>query len=102
MLKKLQLLDQSPISDIDQYFLLPLVSVSDTKTPGWLCKWWRTYKDEYPQMAAAARDYLAIPATEVSVERVFSEARGAIQDNRHSLKGDTIRILMLSHDGYKC
>ena len=99
MLKKLQLLDQSPVSDIDQYFSLPPVSVSDTKTPGWLCKWWRTYKDEYPQMAAAARDYLAIPATEVSIERVFSEAR--IQDNKHSLKGGTLRMLMLTCDGYK-
>ena len=52
-------------------------------------------------MAAAARDYLAIPATEVSVNRVFSEARGAIRDNRHSLKGDTIRTLMLTRDGYR-
>jgi hypothetical protein len=28
-----------------------------------------------PQMAAAARDYLAIPASEVSVERLFSAGR---------------------------
>jgi hypothetical protein len=28
----------------------------------------RVHRDEYPKMAAAARDYLAIPASEVSVE----------------------------------
>jgi hypothetical protein len=36
---------------------------------------WKMDKGEYPRMAAAARDYLAIPASEVAVERVFSTAR---------------------------
>jgi hypothetical protein len=66
---------QPLLSDIDRYFDSPLVSITDTKDPTWLCNWWRTHKDEYPQMAAAARDYLAIPASEVAVGGLFNAGR---------------------------
>jgi hypothetical protein len=46
-------------------------------------------------MAAAARDYLAIPASEVAVERPFSIGRDLLGDHRQSMNGDTIRLLML-------
>ena len=72
------------------------------RLPNYCEEWWRAHKTESPCMAAAARDFLAIPGTEVSVERVFSEARGVLQDNRHSFKGNTIRALMLSRDMYNC
>jgi hypothetical protein len=49
-------------------------------------------------MAAAARDYVAIPASEVAVERLFSTARDILGVRRFSMKGDTIRILMLMND----
>ena len=51
-------------SDIDQYLEEGIVRVSaeTTKDPDWLFKWWNKHKEVYPQMAAAARDYLAIPA----------------------------------------
>jgi hypothetical protein len=66
MLHKLQPRSQSLLSDIDRYSDSPLVSVTDTKDgkrPTWLY-------DEYPLRATAARDYLAVPASEVSVERL--------------------------------
>jgi len=37
--------------------------------------WWRINKGEYPQMAAAATDYLMVPASEVPVERLFNAGR---------------------------
>ena len=46
-------------------------------------------------MAAAARNYLAIPASEVAVERLFNIGRDLLGIRRHSMTGDTIRILML-------
>jgi hypothetical protein len=46
-------------------------------------------------MAAAARDYLAIPASEVSCERVFSTGRDMIGLRRFSLHASTIRQLSL-------
>lgn len=61
----------------------------------WLCNWWRANKTQYPQMAAAARDYLAIPAFEVAVESLFSSAKDMIGLRRHSINGDTMRMLML-------
>lgn len=33
-----------------------------TKKEDWLFSWWNMHKDEHPRIAAAARDYLAIPA----------------------------------------
>ena len=46
-------------------------------------------------MAAAARDYLAIPASEVSCERVFSAGRDVIGLRRFSLHASTMRQLSL-------
>jgi hypothetical protein len=52
-------------------------------------------KDEYPRMAAAARDYLAIPASEVPVERIFNIGRDILGIRRHSMNSETMRMLML-------
>jgi hypothetical protein len=52
-------------------------------------------------MAKAARRYLAIPASEVAVERLFSAARDVLGLQRHSMTGETIRFLMLLEAEYK-
>jgi hypothetical protein len=98
MLQRLQPPTQPFVSDINRYFDSPRVSIIDTTDPDWLCNWWRIHKDEMPQMAAAARDYLAIPASEVAVERLFNTARDILGVRRFSMKGDTIRMLMLMND----
>jgi len=49
-------------------------------------------------MAAAARDYLPIPASEVAVERLFNMGRDVLGIRRHSMKADTMRMLMLMND----
>jgi hypothetical protein len=46
-------------------------------------------------MAAAARDFLAIPASEVVVERLFSTERDLRGVRRYGMKADTMRIFML-------
>lgn len=95
MLQRLQPQISPMVSDIDQYFDSPRVNIIDTVSSDWLCTWWRTHKGELPQMAAAARDFLAIPASEVAVERLFSTARDLLGVRRHGMKADTMRILML-------
>ncbi|CEL08111.1 hypothetical protein ASPCAL11264 [Aspergillus calidoustus] len=89
-------------SDIDHYFKEGVVTVDEsvTKQEDWLFSWWNMHKDEYPRMAAAARDYLAIPAAEVAVERLFSRGRDLIGLRRHSLNGGTMRKLTLLRDIY--
>lgn len=51
------------------------VHESVTKEKDWLFSWWRMYRDEYPQIAAAARDYLIVLASKVVVERLFNRGR---------------------------
>ena len=84
-------------SDIDRYFNDPLAQIPEdvADDPNWLFDWWRRHKDEYPRMAAAARDYLAIPASEVSCERLFSAGRDMIGLRRYSLHSNTIQQLAL-------
>ena len=79
-------------SDIDRYFNDPLAQIPEdvADDPNWLFDWWRRHKDEYPRMAAATQDYLAIPASEVSCERLFSAGRDIIGLRRFSLYSNTM------------
>jgi hypothetical protein len=47
-------------------------------------------------MSQVAQDYLAIPASEVDVERLFSTGRDLIGLQRHSLGIDTMRAIMMT------
>jgi len=46
-------------------------------------------------MSQVARDYLAIPASEVDLERLFSTGADMISVKRYSLQAKTIRSLLL-------
>jgi hypothetical protein len=100
LLSKVQHAEQAGKSDIDRYLEEGTVRVSaeTTKDPDWLFKWWNKHKEQYPRMAAAARDYLSIPASEVSVERLFSNGRDMIGLRRYSLSPETMRQLVLLRD----
>jgi hypothetical protein len=89
-------------SDIDRYFEDDVVSVdeSTSQDKNWLLSWRRAHRKEYPRLAAAARDYLAIPASSVSVERLFNKGRDLLGVRRNSLNGETMRRLMLLRDIY--
>ncbi|TFY51128.1 hypothetical protein EVJ58_g10725 [Rhodofomes roseus] len=56
--------------------------------------WWREHAQEFPVIAAMARDFLAIPGASVSVERLFSASRHLCADTRSSLKAETITEAM--------
>ena len=59
-------------------------------------EWWKTYGGSFPVLSRLARDFLAIPATSVSVERTFSQSRHICSDLRSSMKAETIREALLS------
>jgi hypothetical protein len=101
MLQRLQPRRKSQ-SDIDIYFDSESVPIAqnENKVKDWLWCRWNTHKGEYPQMAAAARDYLAIPASEVAVERLFNKGRDLLAVRRHSMSAETMRMLMLMGDVY--
>ena len=51
-------------------------------------------------MAAAARDYLAIPAPEVAVKWLFNKGRDLLGLQGYLLNAETMRKLMLLRDMY--
>ena len=55
-------------------------------------QWWAQHASMYPRLARIARDYLAIPATSVPAERVFSSGSDLITKKRGSLSEDIIRF----------
>jgi hypothetical protein len=46
-------------------------------------------------MARAAREILAIPASEVDCERLFGQAKDLLGIRRYAITGETIRVMML-------
>ena len=56
----------------------------------------QVHATEFPTIAQMARDYLAIPATSVSVEQVFSKSQHICRNLRSSLKEKTITMALLT------
>lgn len=88
-------------SDIDRYFdsdVIEEIHGGAGTDEDWLLNWWYYHTAEYPCMAAAARDFLAIPATKVAVERLFSGGRDVLGLGRQAMSAETLRVLMLSRE----
>ena len=67
-------------------------SIDINKNP---LEWWRDIgKETYPNLAICAKKYLAIPATSVPSERVFSTAGDIITAQRSSLKSSHVDKLL--------
>ncbi|KAF7349507.1 Dimer-Tnp-hAT domain-containing protein [Mycena sanguinolenta] len=64
--------------------------------PNGTLKWWKENEHEFPIISKIARDFLAIPGTSVSVERLFSSARHLCHESRASLNSKTISEAMLT------
>jgi hypothetical protein len=63
--------------------------------PNWVLRWWKANAFQFPLIAMGARDLLVVPGSEVDVERLFSGSRDLLGIRRFSLKGETMRILIL-------
>src|ERR1700744_5174352 len=59
--------------------------------PDWVLTWWRANESEFPRLAKAARDLLAVPGAEVDVERLFSDGRDILGLRRNLMSADTMR-----------
>ena len=53
-------------------------------------QYWQQQEPCRPELAIMARDVLAVPATSVDVERLFSQARNVVTHQRHRLDKQTI------------
>lgn len=56
--------------------------------------YWKKYASHFPTLAKMAKDYLAIPATSVSSERMFSHAGNIVSETRASLSPHSVKALI--------
>jgi hypothetical protein len=59
-----------------------------------ILSYWKEYEKLFPMIASIARDILAIPASNTSVERLFSSCKNTITDKRTKLGADKLNKLM--------
>nr|GAT43317.1 predicted protein [Mycena chlorophos] len=74
--------------EIERYLASPVEDVQDP------IQWWIERKAVYPRLSRMAIDYLLIPATSISVERLFSRGRLILNHTRSQLSSESIRALM--------
>jgi|GEM_PF-1403063 len=77
--------------EFDRYCELPEISLEEESCP---LAWWRQHKALFPTLAILARRYLAVPASSVPSERLFSDAGNHITDKRTRLDPDLLKQLV--------
>jgi len=76
------------------YLALPVDPNSDVP----VLDWWRDHERFFPRVALGARYLLAIPATSVTSERVFSKAGRTIFNLRARMTGPNAEKFIVLHD----
>ena len=79
-------------SEFDQYQDAPLLDVWENPMA-----WWKTHQNVFPRLARLARKYLAVPATSVPSERMFSSAGNFDRRHRSRLDPDNLERAVLLH-----
>jgi hypothetical protein len=83
-------------SEIQEYLSHVVENVKDP------LKWWVDNKYVYPNLHRMALDYLSVPATSTSVERVFSQGRHLLPFTRNSLSPSSIRAFLCFGSWARC
>ena len=61
-------------------------------------QWWKTREKNYPTLSKLARKYIAVPATSVKSEEIFSTAGNVLTDKRNRLTPEHVNMLFFLHD----
>ncbi len=101
-MKEAESLASQATSELERWLHLDAIEWDDkiNNGPEFVRLWWKEHAAEWPLLAKAARDLLPCSASEVDVERLFSGCRDEIGIRRHSLRPDTVRVLMLLRSAY--
>ena len=79
--------DDVPVDEYEAYVALKPVPVDNP------IEWWRDHQTTYPKLAQMAFDLLSIPAMSAECERVFSQAKLAVNHQRNRLLETTLDAL---------
>jgi len=63
-----------------------------------ILKWWKLHAVRFPYLSRLARRYLAMTATNDSVERLFSVAGQVVTAKRACLDPSTVTLLVFLHE----
>jgi len=85
------------LSDLDQYCNEPLLSWKEGDYFD-ILNWWKTQGVRYPILVRMARDVLAIPATTVASESVFSLGGRIVHKYRSRLDPQVVEALVCTKD----
>ncbi|KAK3108517.1 hypothetical protein FSP39_009667 [Pinctada imbricata] len=92
-------LDTTNVIDLEvaNYFS----TVTDTNENQTLLQWWMQNESVYPHVSILAKKYLAIPASSVPSERVFSLAGILINKKRSRLSPDNVDLFIFLNKNMK-
>ena len=57
-------------------------------------EWWKANQDVFPHVANMARQYLGMPVSSATVERLFSSAGLAFSDLRQRMEPQTLEAIL--------
>ena len=79
-----------PVSDVIEQEVARYLGASQTDTDLTILQWWKKNGPFYPRLSCLAKKFLAIPASSVSSERVFSLAGHLVSKKRARLSSANI------------
>lgn len=77
--------------ELDDYLSSSFATVSGSSDP---LKWWKANSSRFPTLAKLALRYLAMNATSVASERLFSISGHIVNKKRASMKPDTVNRMV--------
>ncbi len=80
-----------------EYFLRESVDVKEAMKTGFALSWWSTRCRYYPNIARIAKKFLAIPASSVPSERIWSLAGNIVTKKRASINPENVDMLIFLH-----
>jgi hypothetical protein len=91
-------ISQTLAEEFDKFCSEP--SVGEDTNP---YEWWASNRTKFPNVAAVSRVYLAIPASSVASERIFSKCGQVCSERRAALTPQHVEhLVFLSHNLNNC
>jgi hypothetical protein len=81
-------------SEIDRYLEEPLIDRSKKDSYLRVVEYWKANQNGFPILSQMAGDFLAIPATSVLSERVFSQGSDLITKKRNRIGGNNTQYVL--------